>query len=237
MTTNNKYYNLVPGYLQGLTRVFISYPFDYVRLYRQTNKDINIKSEIKTLGLYRGIMLPLIINPIDRAVSFYVYEYLKSNNYSKVEVALYPTIISSLYMTPINIINSNYIYNKSTYKNLINKEIKKNFYRGNGIEIFRNGISSFLFLYMYNLNLIKDIPFMNGVLSSCLMWSIVYPLDTIKAQKFINSRGYLDIIKNTQIPHLYRGISLVYLKSVPSAGIGMYVYEKSKQFLTVYKKY
>lgn len=237
MTTNNNYYSLIPGYVQGLTRVFISYPFDYVRLYRQTNKEINIKSELKSLGLYRGIMLPLIINPIDRALSFYVYEYLKSNKYSRIEIALYPTIISSLYMTPINIINSNYIYNKSTYKNLIGTELKRNFYRGNGIEIFRNGISSFLFLYIYNLNLVKDIPFMNGILSSCIMWSIVYPLDTIKTHKFINNRGYLDIIKNTKISHFYRGIPLVYLKSIPSAGIGMYVYEITKKYLEVYEKY
>ena len=33
--------DFIPGYFQGITRVIISYPFDYVRLFLQTN---NIRS-------------------------------------------------------------------------------------------------------------------------------------------------------------------------------------------------
>ena len=226
-------YKLLPGYLQGITRVLISYPFDYIRIYKQTGKEINIKHEIQTLGLYRGILLPIIVNPFDRAISFYIYEYLKKNNYSRTEISLYPTIISSMYMTPINILNSNYIYNKGfSYKHLFKNEIKKNFYRGNAIEIFRNGISSFLFLYVYNLNIAKDNSFINGIISSLCMWSIVYPLDTIKTNKFVNNTSYTYILQNTKLINYYRGIYLVYLKSIPSAGIGMYVYEYTKKMIS-----
>lgn len=228
-------YNLLPGYIQGITRVCISYPFDYVRIYKQTNKEINIQKEVRSLGLFRGILLPIIVTPLDRAVSFYMYEYFKKNNYSRTEIALYPAIVSSIYMTPINIFNSNYIYNKGfSYKDLFKSEIKKNFYRGNGIEIFRNGISAFLFLYMYNLNLAKDNSFINGIVASLGMWSIVYPLDTIKTHKFVNNTSYTDMLRNTKLTNYYRGISLVYLKSIPSAGIGMFVYEWTKNYVSRY---
>lgn len=230
-TDKSSIYDLIPGYLQGITRVCISYPFDYIRIYKQTNKEINIMNELKTLGIYRGILLPILLNPVDRAISFYIYEYLKKNNYSTIEVALYPTILSSIYMTPVNIFNSNYIYNKGfNYNKLIQTERNKNFYRGNCVELFRNGISSFLFLYVYNLNLANNNPFLNGIISSSFMWSVVYPLDTIKTFKFVHNKSYIDIFKNTKILHYYRGISFVYLKTIPSAGIGMIVYESAKKY-------
>lgn len=60
------------------------------------------------------------------------------------------------------------------------------------------------------------------------MWTILYPLDTIKAKKFIYKKPYYDIIKTTSIKNLYKGITLIYLRAFPSAGIGMYVYEYIK---------
>lgn len=231
---SNKFKYLIPGYLQGFTRIVISYPFDYIRLYKQLGKQINIKNEIKNLSIFRGSLIPILVNPLDKAISFYMFEYLKIKKYSNIEIALYPSLLSTIYMTPLNIFNSNYAYNKNTnYKNLFNTEIKKNIYRGNSIEIFRNSTSTFLFLYFYNLNLIKENPFINGVISSSVMWSITYPLDTIKTQKFINNKSYFDIIKNTKLVDYYRGISLIYLRSIPSVGLGMVIYEKSKKYLNL----
>ena len=60
------------------------------------------------------------------------------------------------------------------------------------------------------------------------MWSFLYPLDNIKARKFIYKQPYHVIIKTMPIKDLYKGISLVYLKTIPSAGFGMYVYEYIK---------
>ena len=62
------------------------------------------------------------------------------------------------------------------------------------------------------------------------MWTITYPLDTIKANKFIfKEKSYLDIIKKSNIISLYKGIGLIYLRAFPSAGGGMFVYEYVKK--------
>ena len=63
----------IPGYLQGLTRVIISYPFDYVRTNVQSQNNESIHSYIKNNKLsikdaYRGCTLQLVSVPIDRSV-------------------------------------------------------------------------------------------------------------------------------------------------------------------------
>lgn len=230
----NNFYNLIPGFLLGFTRVITSHPFDYIRLYMQTNKHINIKNEIKNFNIYRGSLLPILTTPLERAISFYGYEYLKKNKYSDIKCAIYPSLFSSFYMTPINVINSSYIFNKElSLKNIFKQEIKKNIYRGNVVELFRNSLSTFLFLYIYNLKLSKNSPFINGILASSIMWTAVYPLDTIKTQKFIYNKSYKEILKNTKFLNYYNGISLVYLRSIPSVGVGMIVYENTKKYLNL----
>ena len=229
----DRYIEFLPGFFQGITRVCISYPFDYLRLHLQTNKEKTIISSFKNnyKKIYRGLFFPLATVPIDRAVTFYMYEKLNEKNINPIWTSLVPSIVSNIYMTPINLLNSNYIYhNKSDLKNLFKKNLNKKIYSGFNIEIIRNTFSSFLFLYSYNIySKYSDSPFLNGSLSSLTMWTILYPLDTIKAKKFIYKKAYYDIIKTTSIKNFYKGISLIYLRAFPSAGLGMYVYEYIKK--------
>lgn len=60
------------------------------------------------------------------------------------------------------------------------------------------------------------------------MWSILYPLNTIKANKFIFKDSYYKTIRSISIKNMYSGISLVYLRAFPSAGLGMFIYEYIK---------
>ena len=113
----------IPGYLQGITRVLISYPFDYIRIFLQINNKDNIKQIIKANNLYKGVSSPLIIAPIDRAITFKLYETLKSKKFNNIECALYPSILSSIYMTPINNINYNLISLINKIFNILSKEI------------------------------------------------------------------------------------------------------------------
>ena len=104
--------------------------------------------------------------------------------------------------------------------------MNKKIYSGFNIEIIRNTFSSFLFLYSYDIyNKYFESSFLSGSLSSLTMWTILYPLDTIKSRKFVYKQPYYDIIKTTAIKDLYKGIPLIYLRAFPSAGVGMYVYE------------
>lgn len=227
------YKQYLPGYLSGITRVIISYPIDYLRFFKQTNTKINVFNEIKTLNIYKGIQLPLTIVPIDRALSFALYEYLKKEKYSTLSCSIFPVLLSSVYMTPINFINLNYIYFKNkTIITIIKQNLNKNIYNGNYVELLRNNLSGIIYLYNYNLLSKKyNYPFINGSLSCCIMWTILYPLDTIKVKKIIFNDSYLNIIKKNSFRSFYNGILLVYLRTIPSAGFGMLVYEYVRKLL------
>ena len=227
----------LPGFLQGITRVLISYPFDYFRIFKQTNKQIDYIHELKKFNFYKGLSFPLLSVPIDRAITFNFYENLKKENYSSFECSFYPSIFSSIYMTPISLINTNYIYLKEKTLFFILKEnFNKDIFRGLTIEVLRNNLSSMVYLYTYKkLSDNFNNPFVNGSISSFALWTLFYPLDTIKVKKFINNDTYLNILKKNTFKSLYNGIGLVYLRTIPSAGLGMLVYENSKQFVETLK--
>jgi solute carrier family 25 carnitine/acylcarnitine transporter 20/29 len=231
------YLDYLPGFIQGITRVLISYPFDYFRIFKQTNININFIKEIKQFKFYRGIGFPLVSVPVDRAITFNIYEKLKKENYSTLECSLYPSVVSSIYMTPINLINTNYIYLKTKKINeVLNDNFNKHIFRGFSIEILRNNLSSMVYLYTYKkLSDNFNNPFINGSISSFTLWTFFYPLDTIKVRKFINNNTYFDIIKESSFKSLYRGIGLVYLRTIPSAGLGMLFYENSKKYIETIK--
>ena len=63
------------------------------------------------------------------------------------------------------------------------------------------------------------------------MWTLLYPLDTIKVKKILFNDTYLNIIKNNSIKSFYNGILLVYLRTIPSAGFGMLIYEYTRNLL------
>lgn len=228
--------DFLPGFLQGVTRVLISYPFDYFRILKQTNQQVNYAQEMKNFNFYKGLSFPLVSVPIDRAVTFHLYERLKRENYSSLECSLYPSLISCIYMTPINLINTNYIYLKDKSATTVLREnFNKNIFRGMLVEVARNNLSSMVYLYTYKrLSDNFANPFLNGSISSFVLWTLFYPLDTIKVQKFINkeSTTYLNILKQNTFRSLYNGIGLVYLRTIPSAGLGMFVYETTKQMIS-----
>ena len=223
----------LPGFLQGITRVLISYPFDYFRIFKQTNSNIDYINEIKKRNFYKGLGFPLLSVPIDRAITFNFYEKLKKENYSAIECSVYPSLCSSIYMTPINLLNTNYIYFKEkSLKNILNDNLNKNIFRGLWVEIIRNNLSSIVYLYTYKkLSDQFNSPFINGSLSSFALWTLFYPLDTIKVKKFVSNDSYFNIIKKNNFKSLYSGIGLVYLRTLPSAGVGMLVYENTKKYI------
>ena len=116
--------DFIPGYFQGITRVIISYPFDYVRLFLQTNnlhsyKDFFNKHSL--FSLYRGVSLSLFAVPIDRAIQYRNYEYLNSKNINPFISGAICGMVSPIYMLPVNYITNNYIldYKKTSIVHFI----------------------------------------------------------------------------------------------------------------------
>ena len=244
--------DFLPGALQGLTRVLISYPFDLSKIHMQKNKYKNLGdfyhnflTKAKFTELYKGAKLPLIIIPIDRAIQFKYYEQF-GQKYGYIISSLLCGILSCVYTIPLQYINSNYILctEKISQSRWIFNEFKKfgliKFYSGSKYEICRQLIASSTYLSSYGIlrenveNTSKNIVFCAS-LSTILSWTITYPIDTIRNEiqtNKINPHEQLSRrIKMSGILNLYKGISLIYLRTIPSSAIGMLVYEYSRQII------
>jgi len=236
--------DLLPGFIQGIIRVIVSYPFDYIRTNIQTHEYKNIndfykKTNMSLNKLYNGLSIPLYTVPFDRAIQFYIFEECNKRKFTLFQSSLMATLISSTYSVPINYLQTTIMTQKN---NLITiDKIKTLGYKGFCSDLSRNILSSFLYLNIYG-TLREKIPkdkhnyFIFGIITSSVMWSIVYPLDTIRVLKQTSAINYIDIIKQTKLINYYRGLPIVLLRSIPSSGFGMMAYEFTRKIIYEYKE-
>lgn len=232
--------SLIPGFIQGVVRVLISYPFDYIRTNLQTQqytsiRDFYKRNDMTIPKLYRGLHIPLLTVPIDRSIQFYIFEWCNNKKYTSIQSSLIATSISSIYSIPVNYLQTIVMANNTKIS------LKTISYKGFYSDLSRAFLSSFFYLSIYG-KLRESIPkekhnyFLFGIAASTGMWSLVYPIDTIRVLKQTSDLSYLDIIKNNaNVVKLYRGYPLVVLRSMPSSGFGMMAYEYSKSLITKYK--
>jgi hypothetical protein len=235
----------LPGFCQGISRVLVSHPFDYVRLHLQTNTSKSISDffkKYKITSLYRGVGVPLTTVPIDRAIQFKIYEQMNNYNISPFISGSICGAISVLFTLPSSFICNNYVLKKEE-TNLINftRTILKNpgqLFSGFKPELLRSmlGTSIYLGTYgkmreYYGNDLHQSV--INGAVSGWSVWTITYPIETIKVEQQIHNRAITQILKeritNFGILNLWKGISPVYIRTLPSSIIGMVVYEEVKK--------
>ena len=245
------WYSFIPGYFQGLTKVFTTYPFDVIKIKMQTNtynhpitcfKDL-IKNDPKIF--LRGIKLPLLVFPIDRAISYKIYEDCNNHNINPYYSAFIGGITSSVISVPMQYFTTNAIHmNKDNYKgifNLITNNIKNNnnFFKGYYIDTTRAILGSTIFLGTYG-NIRQQLPneeiytIISSISSITVTWSITFPLDTIRVDKQITQNTSIKdlIIKRYNkfgIINFYNGLSPILIRSIPSTILGMLVYENIKK--------
>lgn len=243
--------DFIPGFLQGVARVLISYPFDYIRVHLQKNKyestkDFLKKNKSSIKDLYRGVKYPLSIVPIDRAITFKLYEDFNKKSYNPMFSSLIASSLTCLYNVPLQSINTNYILQneKRGYFNYV-RDIVKNYksnylFKSYSTEYSRLVLGSTLYMGIYGniRNITPDhylYHMLNGSITNVLTWTIIYPLDTIRVEHQTNNSTLKNTIihkyKNQGFKSFYKGISLVYIRTLPSASVGMFVYELSKKMI------
>jgi hypothetical protein len=233
------YINLLPGLMQGITRVCISYPFDVLKINMQANIFQNNKEALSHIfkndifRLYRGSSFMFLNIGMERSIQYYVMEKY-NKKYNPYMLGFGISLFSSIYTIPVQYITTNLVVSSKT--KMINI-LKSNIYRGGSLEIFKNILSTTLYngTYFSLRNKIKDdiyySPFYSTI-SSFVTWSIIYPIDTIKVKYQVTKNiTLIKVVKdsiNNGIINLYKGISFVYMRTIPSSIIGMYVYEYTK---------
>lgn len=242
---NYDYLNLIPGFLQGVSRVCVSYPFDFLKISIQSGKLKNNDEAIQYLkktnikNIYRGSSIVFLSVGLERSLQFYFMEKYNNTRNPYFTSFLF-SLMSSIYSIPVQYINANIISSSLNLKTIIKNN---NVYRGGLLEITKSIYCTTIYSGTYFSlrnefgNELKYSP-VYSIMSSFLMWSIVYPLDTIKIKYQTNNKvNLIDIIKKYNISNfhkLYSGILFTYYKTIPSSIIGMYVYELSKSKIHMY---
>lgn len=242
-----------PGYCQGLSKVFTTYPFDVIKIKMQTN---TYNSSIKCFKsliandpkiFFRGISIPVIIFPIDRAISYKIYDDLNKYNINPYFSAFVGGITSSIFSVPMQFITTNIIHTKKEkYKgicHLIKDKFKNktNFYKGYLLDTSRAISGSTIFLGTYG-NIKKILPdtqlytIYSSICSISLTWVLTFPLDTIRVEQQISKNISISkLIKNRYYKYgflnFYNGLIPILLRSIPSTTIGMLVYENVKKYI------
>lgn len=244
--------DFLPGFFQGITRVLVSHPFDYVKLYLQTNKYVSVKDFFKNnkvSSLYRGVGIPLLTVPIDRAIQFRIFESLNNYKLNPFLSGSICGIVSVIFTLPSSYVCNNYILNnkeKSILK-FTKKIIKQPLQLYNGIkpEILRSSIGTSIYLgtygkmrEFYGNNLYQSI--INGAIAGWSVWTITYPIDTIKVEQQLKNEKIINIIRyrlsNYGVFNFWKGITPIYVRTLPSSILGMVVYEEIKKLVDIYKK-
>ncbi len=256
---------LVPGFLQGFVRVLISHPVDYVRTHIQKGDGPRAIGyyflEARARGLdwthvFRGIKFPLLIVPVDRAITYWAYETMRRNQVGSFASALLVAACTTAYQTPLQMVCAHYVLEQKSQPALqfLRRFELRSLWRGMGVEYARGVMGSTVFMGTYgalrdqvhNLELGLDgkrAPFPLWAAMGCAIgagtatWTVTYPIETLRLehQTRPTSPSVWATLRHrvaTQgAASLYRGISLVYIRSAPSAAVGMFVYELARQRL------
>lgn len=246
----------IPGFVQGITRVIISHPFDYVRIHLQTNKVSSIKDFFNNntiFSIYRGVQFPLCSVPIERSIQFKIYEMLNKHNVSPFLSGGICGLVTISFTLPSSYIANNYVLYKNNFSTLFNKiihnkhNISSLIYSGLKPEIIRTVSASSIYFGSYGVlrNKYGNDGYqsaINGAISGWCVWTITYPLETLKIEQQINSTNtpLIQIIKNRiktyGLFNFWKGILPIYIRTIPSSFFGMYAYEITRKLINKQNK-
>ena len=240
---------LIPGYIQGATKLTIAYPFETVKVHMQSGRYKTpfaaFKDIIKTKPslLYKGSQLMYITSPLDRALQFYVCEKYKEQ-YSSYLIGCLWGIAASIYTLPASYICNNGVLSKErSIWNIIRTTPIKQFYNGFAIECARSSLATTIYIGIY-FHLREKYKYMNspyifagfGCIANISCWLVSFPLDSIRTEvQTTKNKSYFLAISNKYnkggIKQFYKGITPVMFRTFPAAFGAMFMYEKTRSLL------
>ncbi len=242
--------DFLPGWCQGVTRVFISYPFDALKVFMQKSSNQNLAQilwhKLKTdpRSLYRGASLGFLIIPLDRSIQFFLLERLKKEGWNSFLSGLGLGVMSAVYNVPLQYVCTNTVLMpKGSYagvKHFIQSKWSKGMYKGTLVELSRGciGSSAYLGSYVALRDQFGTGNFSAPVIGACagtISWFCMFPLDTIRTDLQTTDKAFKTAVSNrfreNGFRNFYRGITPVLIRTTPSAAAGMFVYENVRRIV------
>lgn len=257
MDTTNYILSFIPGFMNGIVRVTISYPFDVVKTYSQKNGDKPLKNfrhicSRQPSVLYRGVGVTLFTVSIDRSIQYKYFEELKLK-YNPYVAGGLMGLISGVLSVPMQSITSNLVLmDKGNYrgifhylKNTWRDKTISYFFKGYSVDFVRGSISTTIYLGTYgvmrdwcennNLNLWSK-TIVSSITAGWTVWIVTYPLDTMRVlYQTTDNKSLISLfaerVNSRGIFSLWRGICPVLFRTLPSTVCGMLVYENIRNII------
>lgn len=231
---------LLPGAIQGLVSVAISFPMDTLKTYRQTNMGWPLIGRLvrrRPTILLRGIHIPMLVTIPERAVQYAVFEAYSSPGgamiaslISCVPASIVATLANkekvaaqlsgivrlqescSVSILPVGVAEANASRPICLRKTTF------------ALELCRNALATTLFLSAYGRLREHHGCFVAASASTAFYWTVTYPLCTLKTLSMTEQTRLWDIVLRERWS-LWRGIGTVYLRIIPTSYVGMQAYE------------
>ena len=227
----------ISSFMAGSVQTIIGHPFDTVKtrmqIYNKPAKNI-IKDILKkegTKALYKGSITPLFSGCIQNTILFSTESYFNNFIKNKFITGFIAGSISSLVMSPSELIKShiqNVKYNhiKLNEVKVILDSKKINLFCGLTSTFLRDSFGLGVYFGSYNyLQKNDNNPLVNGGIAGVLSWIVSYPFDVVKTKRQITNQSYQYILANIEYKQYVRGLNVVLIRSfVVNAGI-FYTYE------------
>ena len=219
------------GFIVGLSQTIIGHPLDTLKVMIQNNTilDPNTSKMQILKHYYKGWTFPLFSAMTYNGLLFNSYEYLRSNDNSIIKNKNFLAgTISGLMLSPyVFFVNKCKILqqlNKPlTYKNIFNRYgiITNAIKEGTAVGIYFSGYNTLKNDYSCH-------PLISGGLSGLLMWTVVYPIDSIRTRQFASNISVYEAYSRGK---LWVGYNVCAVRSVIINAFNFYVYEKCNQYL------
>ena len=245
----------IAGMGLGITRCTISYPFDVVKTLAQkrNEKPMHVfRSLLATSprAFFKGYSVTTFGVSAERALQFAMFETWLSNKHNPYAAAFFAAVPCSLISVPTLSIVSNTIVSGKTPRQVISENLSKHglayFFRAYPFEILRSVVASTVYVGTYGY--VRDktqgtspTPAKTAfaaISAGMAVWAVQYPYDTVRTVYQTSperNASLFSVFRSHTRLHgyssLWNGISVVFLRTIPSATVGMLVYEAIRKNL------
>ena len=230
----------ISGATLGFTKIIIGYPFDTVKSRMQVNTNLKFTELIyngnkSVFNLYRGFELPLVANSLKRGTQYGVFEkfnYVTNSTYLSGFLA---GGFSSIITNPVNVIKNKIQTGEgksSSFKLLGNIINKGKLFKGLSQSILRDSLFSGMYLGVYGQcreYFPKNSYYysISGFIAGSSTWVVMMPFDTYRTMIQAEKMENLKVVRKNPLV-LWRGLSVMLMRSGPINMINMVLYEYIK---------
>lgn len=230
----------ISGATLGFTKIIIGYPLDTIKSRMQVNKNLKFTELIyngnKSLfNLYRGFELPLVANSLKRGTQYACFEkfnYVTNSTYLSGFLA---GGVSSVITNPVNVIKNKIQTGEgknSSFKLLGNIINERKLFKGLSQSILRDSLFSGMYLGVYGQcreYFPKNSYYysISGFIAGSSTWVVMMPFDTYRTMIQAEKMENLKVVRKNPLV-LWRGLSVMLMRSGPINMINMVLYEYIK---------